>query len=97
MDGHNPRTNLTHALHNGDLKPIFFKGNDRTTPYIYVTYRNVEDAPSTLECTETVMFQSGSEEWEHKGIGGFLPVSWDVCVSHTCIKSKVSKGHTIAA
>lgn len=79
MDGTNPRTNLTHARHNGDLKPIFYKSGDRTTPYIYVTYRNVTDAPSTLEETHTVMFQSGSEEWNHEGVGGFLPVSWDVC------------------
>jgi hypothetical protein len=77
MDGQNPQP--THARIQGRMKPIFFKDGDKTTPYVWVTYRNVEDAPSTLEETETVWFQSGSEEWKHEGIGGFLPVSWDIC------------------
>lgn len=77
MDGHNPQP--THARHNGDLTPLFYKGGDRTKPYVYATYRNAEDAPSTLEKIHKVMFQSDSEEWGHEGIGGFLPVSLDIC------------------
>lgn len=83
MDGHTPPTpKPTHAKIYGKLTPLFYAREDteQTQPFIAHEYRNAEDAPEGFVVTGVAWFQSGSEEFNHRGVEGFEPVSWSVCV-----------------
>jgi len=82
MDGHTPSPKPTHGQKNGVISPLFYMREDteQTQPFIHATYRNESDAPDGFVKTNVVMFQSGSEEFNHRGVEGFEPISWDDCV-----------------
>lgn len=83
MDGHTPPTpKPTHGKKNGIVSPLFYMRDDteQTRPFIHATYRNEEDAPEGFVKTGVSWHQSGSEEWNHRGVEGFEPIAWADCV-----------------